>query len=234
MATIEQLKHLIDLTHKHGVELKAQIQHLRNTKPRGWVRQVALKTAHLRGLELLNRKRRVELAIKEHKPIPKPPPRPRPTQRFTMYDTTEVFTHLPTPHPQAVAGYVGGSWPTYNGLVRHYPHAKHLSIAVNASENAHCLDVEQGDATPGQAPGWVRRQHARGIKRPIIYCGASNRGQVESALRNDSIHRNEYMLWVAHWTGVPHIEPGSDATQWRAVEQPGRNYDISLCEPWFL
>jgi hypothetical protein len=51
---------------------------------------------------------------------------------------------------EAVAGYVGGHWPTYNQLVKDFPHAHKLSIAVFASEDADCLDIEKGDATPDQ------------------------------------------------------------------------------------
>lgn len=238
---IEQLKKLIGLTHQHGVKLNEEIASLRKHKPRGWVRQVALKRALEAGLKALNFKRRVELARLEHKPVPKPPvppkpaPKPQPpAARFTMYDTTDVNTGLPVAHPQAVAGYVNGNWPSYNGLVKRYPGAKHLSIAVNTSADARCLDVETGDATPDQAPGWVRRQHARGVKRPIVYANTSTMPAVIAALEHDSIKRDEYLVWTAHYTGTPHIEPGSDATQWESVEHPGHNYDTSLCQPWFL
>ncbi len=186
--TVQRLKELIDQTHKHGVKLNEEVANLRRRKPRGWVRQVALKRALEAGLKALNLKRRIELARLEHKPTPKPPippkpaPKPKPAARFTMYDTTDPGTHLPVQHPQAVAGYVNGSWPSYNGLVKRYPGAKHLSIAVNTSADARCLDVETGDATPDQAPAWVRRQHARGVARPILYANTSTMPAVIAAL----------------------------------------------------
>jgi hypothetical protein len=238
MATIARLKELIGQTHQHGVKLEAEIKHLRSAKPRGWIPQVAAKRALLAGLKALNFKRRAELARLEHKPAPKPvPPKPQPkppAQRFTMYDSTDVNTGLPVSHPEAVAGYVNGKWPSYNGLVKRYPGAKHLSIAVNTSADARCLDVETGDATPDQAPAWVRRQHARGVKRPVVYANTSTMPAVVAALEHDSIKRDEYLVWTAHYTGVPHIEPGSDATQYESVETAGHNYDASLCQPWFL
>lgn len=238
MATIQRLRELIDETHKHGVKLGEEIAHLQRTKPRGWVRQVAVKRALEAGLKVLNAKRRIELARLEHKPVPKPPapkPKPKPpASRFTMYDSTDVNTGLPVAHPQAVSGYVNGKWPSYNGLVKRYPGAKHLSIAVNTSADARCLDVEIGDATPDQAPAWVRRQHTRGVKRPVVYANTSTMPAVIAALEHDSIKRSEYLVWTAHYTGVPHIEPGSDATQYESVETAGHNYDASLCQPWFL
>lgn len=236
---IAQLKSLIEQTHKHGVKLNAEIADLSRRKPRGWVRQVAERRALEAGLKALNFKRRVELARLEHKPGPKPPPKPTPkpkppAKRFTMYDTTDPGTHLPTVHPEAVAGYVNGQWPSYNGLVKRYPGAKHLSIAVNTSADARCLDIETGDATPDQAPAWVRRQHARGVKRPILYANTSTMPAVIAALTADHIKRDEYLVWTAHYTGFAHVEPGSDATQWESVERGASNYDTSECLPWFL
>src|SRR5690242_8753534 len=91
---------------------------------------------------------------------------------FTMYDSVTVSA-IPR-NAQAVAGYVNGRWPTYSQLVRAFPHARRLSIAVSADRDADCLDVEQGDATPDQAPAWVQRQHKRGVRRPVVYTSVAN------------------------------------------------------------
>lgn len=239
--TITRLKELINETHKHGVKLGEEITHLRRTKPRGWVRQVALKRAQEAGLKILNAKRRIELARLEHKPVPKPPapkpqPKPKPpAARFTMFDMADASTHIPTNNPTAVAGYIDGNFQTYHALVARFPHAKHLAIAVFAGTNdGHCLDVETGDATPAQAPGWVRKRHAVGIARPIIYANASTMPAVIAALEHDTIKRDEYLLWVAAYNGKEEIPAGFDAHQWKNVEVPGSNYDQSICQPWFL
>jgi hypothetical protein len=141
-----------------------------------------------------------------------------------------------------VAGYVGGRWPTYVPLVHAHPHAHHLAIAVSASEDAECLDVEAGDARPDQAPAWVRRQQARGVHRPVLYASVSAMPAVLSALSTAGIPRDAVRLWTAHYTGRPHIcTPAcgfgfgttGDATQWtdRAL---GRNLDESLCSDSFF
>ena len=237
---IAQLRRLIGITHQHGLKLEAEIKNLRAHKPRGWVLQVAGKRALLAGLKALNFRRRVELARLEHKkppPPPPPPPKPKPppAQKFTMYDMADAGTRIPTNNPTAVAGYIDGNFRTYHALVARFPHAKHLAIAVFASTNdGHCLDVETGDATPAQAPGWVRKRHAAGIKRPIIYANESTMPAVEAALRNDGIKRDEYMLWVAAYNGREEVPAGFDAHQWKNVEVPGSNYDQSICQPWFL
>lgn len=159
---------------------------------------------------------------------------------FVMYDsiTVEAIPKSAT----AVAGYVGGFWPTYKQLQREFGHVRLLSIAVNASENADCLDVEKGDSTPQQAPAWVRRQQARGVKRPVIYCSVSVVPAVVAALRADGLSTSAVRWWTAHYVGRPHLcGPGcgmpanhiADATQWtdRAL---GRNLDESLCGDNFL
>jgi hypothetical protein len=145
---------------------------------------------------------------------------------FVMYDSVTV-DEIPVSAP-AVAGYVGGSWPTFHELVPRFPHAHRLSIAVNSGEDADCLDIEKGDATPAEAPAWFHRQRARGVYRPCFYASLSVMPEVIAALANAGIQRHEYRLWVAHYTYVPHIEPGYDACQWtdRAL---GRNLDESLC-----
>jgi hypothetical protein len=148
-----------------------------------------------------------------------------------MYDSVEV-SQIPAT-AEAVAGYVGGKWPTFNVLVQRFPHTHRLSIAVNASEDADCLDVETGDATPAEAPAWFRRQIRLGKTLPCFYANSSTMPAVIAALTAAGIPRNQYRVWSAHYTGVPHIQPGSDATQWydKAL---GRNLDISWCKDTFF
>lgn len=148
---------------------------------------------------------------------------------ITMYDTIAP-SEIPA-SPQAVAGYVSGSWPDFNRIVAMFPHAQHLSIAPTADHDADCLDVERGDATPGQAPAWVVRQHSRGVHRPCIYADRSTMPAVEQAL--SAIPRGSYRLWVADWTYSPHLPAGFDACQWtdRAL---GRNLDQSVCADSFF
>lgn len=159
---------------------------------------------------------------------------------ITMFDSVNVAM-IPK-DAQAVAGYVNGFWPTYNQLVREFPHAHRLSVAVNSLHDAECLDVEKGDASPPEAAPWVRRQHRRGIARPVVYCSVSVAPQVVDLLARNGLKRNQYRLWTAHYTGKAHLcdrkcwagfNTLADATQWydRAL---GRNLDVSLCQPGFF
>jgi hypothetical protein len=166
----------------------------------------------------------------------------RPPAATVMFDSINVspLRGVASTSGEAVAGYVDGYWPDFEALARNYPHDRHLSIAVHASEDADCLDVENGDATPEQAPAWVRRQLNRGVRRPVVYCSISVAPQVIEMLARAGIERTQYRLWTAHYTYRAHVcGPAScgyptraDSTQWtdRAY---GRNLDESLCAPGF-
>jgi hypothetical protein len=156
-----------------------------------------------------------------------------------MYDSVDLNT-VPANAP-AVAGYVGGRWPTYKDVPARFPHAKHLSIAIAAVVDAECLDVEPGDATPAQAAGWVKRQHARGIRRPVVYTSVSGAQSLVNELGAAGLPRTSYRLWTAHYTHVPHIcdarcgfglRSAADATQF-TDNALGRNLDESRVSPGF-
>lgn len=150
---------------------------------------------------------------------------------LTMWDAIEI-SQIPA-NPQAVAGYVGGQWPTWSSLVKAFPRASVLSIAVNSSEDADCLDIENGDAVPSDAPAWYARQKARGVARPCFYANTSTMPAVLAALNGGHVARSKYRVWTAHFTHAAHIEPGSDATQWTDAAL-GRNLDCSECVNGFF
>src|SRR5437868_9043930 len=96
------LKERIDKTHKEGVKLGRKVAELLRIK---------------QAAEKLNAERRKHLRELEKKTNP---------SDFTMYDTitiNSVPNWIPS-RPFAVAGYVGGFWPTYNALVKRFPKAK--------------------------------------------------------------------------------------------------------------
>lgn len=154
---------------------------------------------------------------------------------ISMFDSVTV-SELPSGSAYAYAGYIGGNWPTYNAVKAKFPGHQVLSIAVNASETAQALDVEAGDATAGQAPGWYSRMKAAGVSRPCFYASISNMQQVINALEDDGIARSSFRLWSAHYSGSSHVcGPSScgesriamDGTQFTDTAM-GRNLDESL------
>jgi hypothetical protein len=178
-----------------------------------------------------------------HKPLTlsKPKPKPGPVVMFDSITPSTVPSFAST-SADAVAGYIDGRWPDYAALEREFPAAHHLSIATNPNHDADCLDVENGDATVYQAPGWVRRQLHEGAQRPVVYCSISRAPLVLEQLAAAGIHRQQIRLWSAHYNGHEHIcapntcgynQVIADATQWtdRAL---GRDLDESLCRPGFF
>lgn len=142
----------------------------------------------------------------------------------------------------AVAGYVGGPFRNYPSVVARFPQAMHLPVAVDAEEDAECLDVEAGDATPAEVPAWVRRQQALGVHRPVVYASVSVMPAILDLLDEAGISRSAVRLWTAHYTQAAHIcGPGcgyglrvdADATQWTDRALNG-NLNESLCSDEFF
>lgn len=157
-----------------------------------------------------------------------------------MYDAVDT-TAIPA-DAMAVAGYVNGRWPTFSSLAKSHPNAKRLSIAVSAEADAECLDIERFDAVPAQAPAWVRRQKARGVKKPVVYCSVSDAPKVLSILDISGIRRSQVRLWTAHYTGKPHrcdsacgfgLATKADATQF-TDKALGKSLDASLVSAGFF
>lgn len=163
-----------------------------------------------------------------------------PATPTVMYDAVTV-SNIPSSAP-AVAGYTSGLFPTWPTLLKLFPRARKLAIAVNAAHDADVLDVEQGDATPAQAPAWIKRQHAvhktSGI--PIIYCSVSVVATVAHLCSSAGLkHGVDYLIWSAHYTFRLHLcSPTcgfsmpftADATQW-TDKALGRSLDQSHVAP---
>ncbi len=176
--------------------------------------------------------------------------------RVTVMFDSITLKEIPESAP-AVAGYTGGNWPTYRELRGRFPKSKLLSIAIQSSEDADVLDIEPGNATPADAPGWVRRQLrvrrevAAGkaernglynVDRPVLYASASQMAEVLRELDAADIPRELVLIWTAHYTFTPHIcgpttcgelAEEADGTQW-TDHAMGRNLDQSLLRPGFF
>jgi hypothetical protein len=159
---------------------------------------------------------------------------------LTMYDAVTP-SNIPA-SAAYVAGYVGGLWPTYTTLLKQFPRATILSIAINSSENAECLDVETGDATIADIPAWVKRQLSDKVYRPVIYSSVANMGNVLSTLAANNISRQSVRLWSAHYSNGNHIcGPSScgqvrqdmDGTQW-TDNANGKSLDQSSLDSNFF
>ncbi|MEU5261515.1 hypothetical protein [Amycolatopsis sp. NPDC021455] len=147
----------------------------------------------------------------------------------TMYD---AVTAANIPRTAAmVAGYIDKIKlePWTDADWARFPNAVKVRIVKKASTNAgHVLDVEPGDATPAQAPGWVRLRRAAGAD-PSVYCNASTWPSVRAAFRSAGVAEPHY--WIAKFDGDPTIPAGAVAKQYRGNVAPG--YDISsVADHW--
>lgn len=107
-----------------------------------------------------------------------------------------------------------------------FPNAVHVRIAVRAStDDGDVLDVERGDATPLEAPGWVVRRRAAGVD-PSVYCSASEWPAVRQAFHNANVPEPHY--WIAHYDGIAAIPAGAVAKQYRNPPSSGGHFDLSI------
>jgi hypothetical protein len=93
------------------------------------------------------------------------------------------------------------------------------------------LDVEPGCAPSSIAAGWVtKRLSAQPGAVAIIYTSISQWPTLQADIATlPARMRSHVRWWIADPTGVPHVVPGSNATQWYW----GSGYDISTALPNF-
>lgn len=119
----------------------------------------------------------------------------------TMYDAVTA-SNIPR-NAAMVAGYIDKiklePWSAADWA--RFPSAVKVQIVKKASTNAgHVLDVEPGDATPAQAPGWVRMRRAAGAD-PTVYMNASTWPAVRAEFQAAGVAPPHY--WVAKYDGSP-------------------------------
>jgi hypothetical protein len=150
-----------------------------------------------------------------------------PTKPYVIYDSVTPGS-LPANQPAAV--YADGAYAASSSQVA--GHHSVLWIDTNGSDpNANALDVEPGDATPAGAAQWVQAHlSAQPHSVAIIYTMRSDWSAVQDAVGGlPSWEQGHVRYWIADPTGVPHVVPGSSATQWYW----GSNYDVSTANPNF-
>jgi hypothetical protein len=149
-----------------------------------------------------------------------------PAKPFLMYDSTTPAA-IPAHHP--VATYADGGFAVPASQVQH---RQVTWIDTNGTDpHAAALDVEPGDATPAVAAAWTKAKlSADPAAIAHIYTMRSEWPAVQAAVHTLPGHMQTHVRWwIADPTGIPHIVPGSQATQWYW----GTNYDISTVTPSF-
>lgn len=151
----------------------------------------------------------------------------RTTKQYQFYDSV-----LPgaIPAHQIAAVYATGPYAASHSAVA--GRSTVMWIDVTGSDTAaSALDTEPTDATPQQAATWAwNRLHRYPHALARIYTMISEWPQVQSLVSGYPANiRDRIRWWIADPTGVPHMVPGADATQWYW----GTGYDISTASPRF-
>jgi hypothetical protein len=150
-----------------------------------------------------------------------------PAKPWELYDSTTP-SQIPAHHE--VATYADGAFAASPHEVSGGGHV--VWIDTNGSDpRASALDVEPGDATPQAAASWARAKLSADPNSPaIIYTMRSEWPATQAAVSSLPAHmRSEIRWWIADPTGVAHMVPGANATQWYW----GSRYDISTVDPGF-
>lgn len=146
-----------------------------------------------------------------------------------MWDSTTA-ADLPA-DAGMVAGYVDGLYAWSPADWARFPAATRVRIAVFAdTDDGHVLDVEKGNATPAQAPGWVRLRRAAGVD-PTVYCARGSWASLSAQFTVQHVAAPHW--WIADWTGSPHLPAGASACQWADSVLTGYHYDVSaVADHW--
>lgn len=148
----------------------------------------------------------------------------------TGWDSTNIFDIPAT--AQVVFYYGDGLYAVSLAAVQaRFPNAVKLEITVfGASNRGHILDVENGDATPAEARGWIIRRQASGLARPTIYCNLATIGAVRAACAGLT-----YDWWSAgYFSGTPRLDQGAVATQYANQPLTGIHADASfVSDGWY-
>jgi len=136
-----------------------------------------------------------------------------------------------------VAGYADGPYAWSQAEWDLFPGVNHVKIAVRASFNGgDVLDVEKGDATLHEAPGWIDMRHAAGLYRPTVYCSLSAVPAVRAATGHRILGR-DYDIWVAEYTtratppAVPGLPPAGYAA-WQRKSTGAWDESLVLDQGW--
>jgi hypothetical protein len=151
----------------------------------------------------------------------------QPAQPYLIYDTVSPSS-LPAGNAMA-AVYATGHFAASQSQVAGRPV---VWIDTTGTDNAaEALDVEPGNVTPSQAGTWAyNRLNEYPNSVAILYTFQNEWPQVQAAVAGlPSWMQSHIRWWIADPTGVPHMVPGAQATQWYW----GPDYDISTALPNF-
>jgi hypothetical protein len=149
-----------------------------------------------------------------------------PEQPLQFYDSV---TPSAIPAGNVIATYSTGRYAVSAAAVASRPT---IWIDTQGTDpGASVLDIEPGDATPAMAATWVAAKLTSDpTARARLYTMLSEWPAVQAAIATlPSWMQARVRYWIADPTGVQHMVPGANATQWYW----GASYDISTADPGF-
>lgn len=149
-----------------------------------------------------------------------------------LFDSTD-----PTAIPigaAAVAGYANGRFTWTPEAWDRFPGASKVSIDVlNIPGSAGALDIEKGDASIDDGPGWVRGSIGHGWGHVWLYVDRAQWADLHALMVPAGLPPGSWAYWVADWTGQPHELSLPDGTKAAAVQYAdpaagsGGRFDVS-------
>lgn len=151
------------------------------------------------------------------------------TTVHVAYDDTDVA--LIPADATIILVYIDGRFRNIDAVRARFPHALIITITVTGIAGARFVDCEAGDLTPAQAAHWAANELKAG-RKPGIYASVSNMPAVIAALAALGIHRDQVLLWSAHYTGVAHLcGPSSASTEsFTTCGFPGMDWLADGCQ----
>ena len=149
-------------------------------------------------------------------------------QPYSIYDSV---TPSAIPASQySIASYADGHYAAAASQVAGRGSVLWIDV-TGSNPSAAVLDVEPGDASPAAAASWAwHKLHSDPSAVARIYTMRSEWPSVQAAMSQlPSQMQSHVHYWIADPTGVNHLVPGSDATQWYW----GSHYDITTANPGF-
>lgn len=152
-------------------------------------------------------------------------------------DSTDPFA-IPLDGLNSAWGYGDGAfvWPS-SGWARFQPPIVPLSIVVSPLNVGDILDVETGDATPADCPGWNSRFSRPGRRAATFYCSRTTWPLIVNALGLSVARKVDFIVATLDgstdaWYGSPGTSPPDGlrlvAIQQLGSAQTGGNYDQSV------
>jgi len=143
-----------------------------------------------------------------------------------VYDSVDVSA-IPR-EAKYVLGYVDGIYANIELIKIRFPNAKIITVTVTGYSRAMMADVERGAIDTKTLKTWIAHKYYTG-PFPVVYCSDNIKPVVSYAIAY--VYKGQWAWWAADWTGVPHIVPTSEATQYADSTMLKKDYDLSIATP---